>query len=416
MTDTIHSHVYDNGLVLVAEPVMALESAAFSFLVPAGCCYDCDDRLGLGALTCEMTLRGAGARDSHAFVRDLENLGVERSESVAVEHATFAGATLATSLADALPIYADMLRAPHLPPDQLEAGRMVALQELRAIEDEPSQKVMLELRRRQYPEPWGRSSQGCRDALEAISIDEIQQHFARVYRPNGTVLGVAGRFEWARLKDLVGRLLGDWPPVDLAAPTEGLLPDRQAHVPYESTQTQIGIAYDSVPYRHPDYFPAWASVGVLSGGMSSRLFTEVREKRGLCYSVYASLYTQRDRASVFCYAGTTVERAQETLDVTIRELVRLAEGVDAAELGRLKARIKSALIMQQESSSTRSGAIARDWYHLGRVRTLDELGRLVDDLSCESINAFLADHPPGDFTVVTVGPQPLDVPEREGDE
>jgi predicted Zn-dependent peptidase len=117
----------------------------------------------------------------------------------------------------------------------------------------------------------------------------------------------------------------------------------------------------------------------------------------------------RDHGGVFCYAGTSAERAQETLDVTLGELVRLAQGVEEQELHRLKARIKSALIMQQESSSARSGSIARDWYHLGRVRTLDELGRLVDGLSCQSINAYLAEHPPADFVVVTLGPRELEV-------
>ena len=150
-----------------------------------------------------------------------------------------------------------------------------------------------------------------------------------------------------------------------------------------------GIAYPTIPYKHPDYFQAWAAVGVLSSGSSSRLFTEVREKRGLCYTVYASLHTQRDRASVLCYAGTTAERAQETLDVTVDELQRLGNGIEQSELNRLKARIKSSLIMQQESTSSRSGALGRDWYHLGAARSLDEVGKLVDALSAETINAFL---------------------------
>ena len=99
-----------------------------------------------------------------------------------------------------------------------------------------------------------------------------------------------------------------------------------------------------------------------------------------------------------CYAGTTSERAQETLDVTYGELIRLREGVLQSELQRLKARIKSGLIMQQESTSARSGSIARDWYHLARVRTLEELGRQVDELTAHSINAYLDEHPPADFT------------------
>jgi predicted Zn-dependent peptidase len=409
VTEPILSHTYENGLVLVAEPMQSLESAAFSFLVPAGCVQETPERAGLAAFTCEMALRGAGSRDSRQFISDLENLGVERGESVSVNHTSFGGATLSKNLWPALEIFADLLRRPHLPADQLEAGRAVVVQEVRAIEDEPAQKVMVELRRRQYPDPWGRSSHGELPALRGITIDQIRDFHTRTYAPRGTILGVAGRFDWTRLKDEVGRLFADWKPVKQTSQPEKPGPSRREHLTHESNQTQIGVAYTSVPYRDPEYFQAWGAVGVLSGGMSSRLFTEVREKRGLCYTVYATHHTLRDRASVLCYAGTSAERAQETLDVMLAELVRLADGVEPQELSRLKARIKSALIMQQESSSSRSGAIARDWFHLGRVRTLTEVGRLVDGLSCESINAYLAAHPPGDFTVVTLGSKPLEV-------
>ena len=218
------------------------------------------------------------------------------------------------------------------------------------------------------------------------------------YRPNGTIIGVAGNFDWSQVRDHVARLYGDWAAQPAEEPPVGKPGKQHEHLEQDSNQTQIGIAYASVPYRDPDYFQAWGSVGVLSGGMSSRLFTEVREKRGLCYSVYATHQSLRDRAGVLCYAGTSAERAQETLDVTLGELVRLREGIQTEELGRLKARIKSALVMQQESTSARSAAIARDWYYLGRVRTLEEVAALVDGLSRESINAYLADHPPSHFT------------------
>ena len=119
----------------------------------------------------------------------------------------------------------------------------------------------------------------------------------------------------------------------------------------------------------------------LAGGMSARLFTEVRERRGLCYTVFASQHSLQHLGSVLCYAGTSAERAQETLDVTVSELLRLAEGVSGEELDRVKARIKSSLIMQQEMSGARSSAVARDWFHLGCVRSireLEEIGRRAD--------------------------------------
>jgi predicted Zn-dependent peptidase len=406
---TIHSHTFDNGLALVAEPMQSMQSAAFTFLAPAGCCFDPAGEAGLASLTCEMMLRGCGARDSRQFVSDLERLGVERGESVGTSRATFSGATVHDSLFPALEIYADLLRRPRLPADQLEAGRQVCLQELRAIEDEPSHKLMIELRRRHYPDPWGRPSHGEREALETMPIDSIRAFHERYYVPSGAILGVAGRFDWPELVDVVGRLFGDWPSAQLAAPAETPPARNVTHLAAESAQTHVGIAYPSIPYSHPDYFQAWGAVGVLSSGMSSRLFTEVREKRGLCYTVSASLHSLKNQAAVLCHAGTSAERAQETLDVTLAELRRLAGGIRPEELDRLKARIKSGLIMQQESTSSRSGALAREWYHLGYARTLDEIGQLVDALSAESINAFLSDHPPQEFTVVTLGPNPLEV-------
>ncbi|HEY1598520.1 MAG TPA: pitrilysin family protein [Pirellulales bacterium] len=410
MSDPILAHTFENGLVLLGEPIAGVESAAFTMRVPAGTAYEPDKFAGLSTLTCELALRGAGDRDSRKFVTDLDNLGVERDASVSDAHTSFSVATLARNLAPALAIYADLVRRPRFPADQLPAARAVVLGELNSIEDDPAQKVMLELRRRHFPTPWGRPSQGRVESVEAIELANIRGHFAGNYRPNGAIIGVAGNFEWSQVRDHIGKLYGDWAAQPVEEPGVGKPGKQHEHLEQDANQTQIGIAYASVPYSDANYFQAWGSVGVLSGGMSSRLFTEVREKRGLCYSVYATHQSLRDRAGVLCYAGTSSERAQETLDVTLGELVRLREGIQTEELGRLKARIKSALVMQQESTSARSAAIARDWYYLGRVRTLDEVAALVDGLSRESINAYLAEHPPNNFTLVTLGPEPLEVP------
>lgn len=397
-------------MTIVGERNDSVQSVAITLLVPCGYSIDPDNRLGLTSILCDMVLRGAGQRDNRALINDLEVLGVERGESVGASQTSFSAATVAENLVATLSIYADIVRRPHLPGGQLEPAQLVCLQEIFAIEDEPSQRLMVELRRKSYPRPWGRSSHGDEQGIRGTTIDELQHHWASYYRPNGAILGVAGNFQWDRLREQVDRLFGDWtvqvvPPV-VEAPAEPGDP----HIFHDSNQSHLGVAYPTVPYRDPDYLRAWTAVGVLSSGMSSRLFTEVRERRGLCYTVSASLQTQRDRARVFCYAGTSAERAQQTLDVTVGELTRLREGITTAELSRLKARIKSSLIMQQESTSARSGAIAREWYHLGRARTLDEIGRQVDELSAPLINEFLEAHPPGDFTFATLGPTPLEIP------
>ncbi len=143
--------------------------------------------------------------------------------------------------------------------------------------------------------------------------------------------------------------------------------------------------------------------------MSSRLFNEVREKRGLCYTVFATLHSLRDRGSVMCYAGTGAERAQETLNVILDEFHRLTEGVTESELSRLKVQIRSHLIMQQESSRSRAASIAGDWFYLGRVRPLEELNSLIQNLTVGEVNTFLRQHPAAEFDLVTLGPRPLEV-------
>jgi predicted Zn-dependent peptidase len=407
---SVETHRLENGLMLLAEPVATFESAAFTLMASCGCSNDPADRLGLTGMLCDMALRGAGSRDSRALVNDLEILGVERGESVGIAQTSFSGATLAENLEDALTIYSDIIQRPHLPAEQIEASRLVCLQEIRGVEDEPAQKLMDELRRRTYPDPWGRSSHGDEAGVTAATADDIRRHWTTYYRPNGAILGVAGKVDWERLVAHVETLFGSWKVSKVEPSFKPSAGPKSPHIDFDGNQCHIGIAFPSVPYRDPQYLQAWAAVGVLSGGMSSRLFTEVREKRGLCYSVSASLQTQLTQARVLCYAGTTTERAQETLDVTFAELLRLREGVEQSELERLKARIKSGLIMQQESTSARSAAIARDWYHLGRVRTLEELGRQVDELSASSINEYLDEHPPSNFTFATLGPQPLKIP------
>src|SRR5205823_1487522 len=175
------------------------------------------------------------------------------------------------------------------------------------------------------------------------------QHFQQLYSPRRAILSVAGKIDWPRLKADVERLFGDWKAPGASTLTETPPLRTYQHVPVDSSQTHIGIALDAVPYSHPDYFQIRGAVGVLSDGMSSRLFTEVREKRGLVYTVYAMIHSLRDRGAILAYAGTTTERAQATLDVMLAELNGLYDGITADEIDRLKGRIKRALIIQQES-------------------------------------------------------------------
>ena len=408
MQEQIFDHTFSNGLTLVAQPMPWLESAAFSISVPAGCRFDLAEKIGTANFVCEMVQRGCGTSSSREFIEALESLGVDYNSSASLYHTNFGGAMQAAQLLDALAIYADVLRRPILPEDQLEDGRMVCYQEIAALGDDLAQRALQQLRENFYGATDGRNCEGTMESVASITLDDIRKFHETYYRPDGLIIACAGKLDWEKLKVHVGQLFDDWnsnpvPNLDSQPANHG-----SYHIPYESEQTHIAVAFPGVAYNHPDYYLHRGAIGVLSGGMSSRLFTEVREKRGLCYTVYASCNTLVDRGAVLCYAGTTNERAQETLEVMIEQLKKLAKGIHEDELRRLKVQIRSGMVMQQESCRGRAGSIAGDWFHLGRVRTLDEVTEKINGLTVESINKYLAVNPPGNFDVVTLGPQPLE--------
>jgi len=400
---------FANGLVLLGEPMPWLESVAVTVRVPAGSVFDPEGKEGRADFTGELMLRGAGTRDSRALVRELGLYGIHYAAGVGTYFAKFLFSTVSSQIGKGLEIFADIVRRPQLPASHVESVRQGMLQELRGAEDDPGLRLVRELRRAFYPHPWGRPTTGEVESVLRLTLEDIREHYQRYYQPDGTIIAVAGRFDWGELVELVGEHFGDWvgekPPAIQATPTEV----RYRHFPHNSQQVQIGVAFSGPAYAEEDFFPAWAAVAVLGYGSSSRLFQELRERRGLCYGVGASYHSGRDRGGIFCYASTSADRAQETLRVLLGEIRRLEEGIREEELEPVKAGVKSALIMSQESSAARAAVIARDWSLLGRVRPIEEIREAIDSLSADKINAYLQAHPPDGFVVVTVGPRELEV-------
>jgi predicted Zn-dependent peptidase len=398
-------------LVLVAETMPWVQSAAFTMLLPAGAAHEKGPELGFGAATmaAEWITRGAGPRDSRALLTALDNLGVNHAESAQTAYTSLAAAALGSNLEPALELFADMVLRPHLEDEEIEPIRALCLQNLRSLEDDPGTKVIYELRRRHFPDPWGRPAQGTPEGITALTPETVRDFLRRTYRPNGAILGVAGAIDWPRLRDEIGRLFGAWLPQPEPQVQERPAGPRRDHILRDTQQIQIAFAYPVAPVASPDYYRARAAVAILGGYSSARLFTEVREKRGLCYSVYASYEGQRDRAALLGYAGTSAERAQQTLDVILAEIERLSrDGVALDELQTMRAGLKSSLIMAQESSMSRSGALTSDWHFLGRVRPIEEIAAALDALTPEAVSDYAAGLvQPQELTVLTLGPTAL---------
>ncbi|MBT3211054.1 MAG: insulinase family protein [Planctomycetaceae bacterium] len=418
MKQTLQTATLDNGITLLGEFLPGVESVSVSFHVAAGSL--CDSVMhsatnrsccGLATLTGELMLRGAGNRNSKQLVASLDNAGVQWSQSVSMSHGSFAGAMVSRQLPESLEIYADILRRPLLDKQQFDPARQVVLQNLAGTEDDPTHRTMLALREAHYPSPWGLPSEGTTVDVNNLQHSDVQEFVNRFIQPQDMIISVAGRLNWLEFTNQMDSLFGDWQGQSREPVINGERGKKICHVPYDSQQTHIALAWDVPPYRNPDSLQATAALAVLGGGSSSRLFTEVREKRGLCYSVSAGYQTQRDIAAAMAYSGTTADRAQETLDVMLHEIASLPGTITNEELDRVKARAKSGLVMQQESTAARAGAMARQWFHLGRIRSLAEDLERLDNLTVESIEHWLAQNPLTEVTTVFLGRNPLEVPD-----
>ncbi len=410
MAERYFQHTFSNGLTLLAEQMPGMQSAAMSLLLPAGSSTDPVDRLGSATVLSDLVLRGAGSRNSRELTDYLDSLGLQRSSSVGIHHTRFGAAALAPKVTEGLATYADIVRRPHLPQRGFEAARDLALQALAGLQDDPRQKLIIKLREWHFPSPFGRNSMGEKADLEKLTLDLCKVDHARRYHSRDAILAVAGNVQFDQLRNTVEQLFGDWNGTAQSGIEVLPPPGNTHHEQQKSEQTHIGIAYPSVPETDVDYYTVRLAIEVLSGGMSGRLFTEVREKRALCYSVWAGYSSLKGQGSILGYAGTSNDRAQATLDCFINELHRLTDGVTQPELDRAKIGLKASTIMQGESTSARSGAIAHDYFMRGRIRTLDEIKAAIDVVTLDQVNAYLKQHKPGPFTIVTVGPKALKLP------
>lgn len=404
------------GMPLVVEPMPGVRTAAVSWLVPVGNATDPDgaDGDGWAGLLAELAQRGAGARDSKEFSDALDRAGVQRAVSPASVHMVASGTTTGDRLDDALALLADLVVRPHLPGEALDAVRSLALQQLEGLKDDPQHRVSLHLRERHLPAPFNRSGYGHREAIERVTIDELRDDWSRRARPQGSILAIAGAVDADRVARRMDELLAGW---EGCAPDATVLRDPIGGVFHEadtSNQTHLAIGLAAPSEKEPESLLCRLATMILGGESSSRLFTEVRERRGLCYAVNAGYAGGRDRGMVAVYAGSTPERAQETLDTIAAELERFAAGITPDEFRRAKVGLKSRLVMQGESTAARAAAIGSDWYRLGRCRSLAELSREVDEVSFERLNAWIAASMGGAWrrsaTLCTVGKAPLVVP------
>lgn len=404
---------------LVVEENPGVASAALTWYLPAGSATDPEERQGVAAMLAELVFRGAGGLGSREQADALDKLGLSRGCEVGGFHLRLSATMLASKLMPALPLLVDIVRRPRIDADQIEPVRDLALQSLAGLKDQPQERAGILLTNLHNHPPLNRSGMGTEAGLTAITREDLTRQWALRVKPRGAILGISGNVKGAEIAARLDQLLsGGADAWEGAAPevtwTASTTRGSYHHEEEPSSQVHIYLSHEAPREGDPDAKFERIVNSVLSGGSSSRLFTEVRERRALCYSVAASYGTDKHWGRVSAYVGTTPDKAQQSLDVLSAELARIttpAGAVTAQEFQRAVVGYKSRLVFSGESTGARAAALAADVHRLGRPRSLAELAAEVDTISLADVNAYLARRKPASTTIVTLGQGRLKRPE-----
>jgi predicted Zn-dependent peptidase len=401
-------HQLHNGLTLLGEFLPA-SSVSFEFRIPCG---SSGDTIPGQAFALENWLyKGAGAYSARGWAAALDSLGAQRIGGAGLEFTRLGATVLPEDLGAALELYADLILRPHLNDPDLTPILELARQDLESLEESPADLLFSELRLRSFSSPHRYAVQGTLESLAVLGAtrgpEQVRQARSR-HTPNGAIFSIAGNFVWDEVLATLERLFGDWQGSSIAKVPAVVTRPFSDHLEQESHQTHLALQYRGEHPHSPDWYTFSVLVSMLSGGSSSRLFQEVREKRGLAYSVAAEGQRIGQLGLLWVYAGTTFERAAETLAVLRLELEQIQahlrdQQIGQSELERAKMGLLSGLLQSGESPRSRVASLSQDFAVLGRVRSLAEIETALQNVSLEVLQNYLAQDPLGQPSQLTLG-------------
>lgn len=380
----------NNGLTIISETMPGLESSTIGVWVDAGARHETPARHGISHMLEHMAFKGTRRRSALRIAEEIEAVGGHLNAHTSHESTAYYARVLKSDVPLALDILADILQHSTFDGDELERERDVIVQEIGQALDTPDDLVFDEMMTAAYAEqPVGRPILGTIDTVTSFNRDMLSAYLGEHYRAPGMVLAAAGAVDHDRLVALAGEAF-DGLRTDLP---EGYEParftggDRRKDEDLE--QVHLTLAFEGVPYHDPDYYTAQVFSGVLGGGMSSRLFQEVREKRGLAYSVFAFHWPFADTGILGVYAGTSPGKAGELVPLLAHEINRLSADANEEETARARAQAKAGLLMSLESSSARAEQIARQHMIFGRILSTDEIVAQIDAVDAAAVRRFV---------------------------
>ena len=396
----------DNGLTIVTDHMPHLQSAALGVWVSAGSRAESESEHGLAHLLEHMAFKGTKSRTAAGIAEEIEAVGGELNAATSIENTAYYARVLSDDVPLAVDILSDILQNSVLDPEELAKEQHVILQEIGASLDMPEDLVFDRFQQTAFSgQSIGRPILGTPESVTNFTPDTISSYLGKHYTSEEMVVSAAGDVDHDSFAKLVASkfdhvVKGHGKASTAAQYTGGELVENR-----DLQEVQILLGFEGKSYQDDDFFTIQFLAAALGGGMSSRLFQEVREKRGLCYSIYAFHWAYSDTGLFGVHAATGDEDIEELMPVILHELKRLADDLNEKEVARTKAQMRAGLLMSLESPATRATQLARHLLIFGRViAPQEQIERLdavtVDDIKRLASTLFTSSKP----TLTAIGP------------
>ncbi len=377
-----------SGLSVVTDRMPHLETASLGVWIGSGSRNENPDEHGISHLLEHMAFKGTRRRTARQIAEAIEAVGGDLNAATSVESTGYFARVLKADVPLALDVLSDILSDPTFDAEELRREQNVIVQEIGATEDAPDDLVFDRLQETAFPmQPVGRSILGTPDTVRSFNASRLRTYLSRNYRAPGMVVAAAGAIEHDAIIAEVAKRFASFTGPGAPAPEPAYFRGGTRVETRDLEQVHIAMALQGVPVRDEQLYSLQVFTSVLGGGMSSRLFQEVREKRGLCYTIQAFHMPYADTGLFGLYAGTDESDSPELMRVVIDQIGNATETLNDSEISRAKAQMKAGLLMALESSEARVSQLARQMLAYGRPIPLEEIVAKVDAVTVESARA-----------------------------
>lgn len=396
----------ENGITVISDAMPHLGTASLGIWVGAGARDEEEGEHGISHLLEHMAFKGTRRRSARRIAEEIEQVGGDINAATSVEQTSYNVRVLGEDVGLGLDILSDILTEPAFAPDELAREKNVIVQEIGAVQDTPDDLVFDLFQETAFPgQAVGRSILGTPETVRAFDPQALGAYLARTYRGPRMVVSAAGAVDHDHLVEEAAQRLKSVAPVQKPVTPVARYGGGTLLTPRDLEQVHVVLGLEGRTYKDPGYHALQVLTNVLGGGMSSRLFQEVREERGLCYSIYAFHWSYADTGLFGVYAGTDVGDVGELTSVVIDQIIAAGETVTETEVARAKAQMKVGLLAALESSGARAEQLARQILGFDRVIPLEEIVAKVEAVTVEGVRQAARDLVAGGRpTLAAIGP------------